>query len=595
MFGFRGADPALLTGDGGQVVTLTQSHRCAPAVARAVSGVAARLPGSAQGRVIEGSGTGQGGSVAVRLAASAHAEAALIADALRRAHLVDGVPWSQMAVIVRSLPRAAAVLPRALAAAGVPVRAPAAVTSPADHPAVRALLTVLTAATDGLDGERALTLVTGPIGRIDPVSLRGLRRSLRRREDPEKPRQFGDLLIDALAGETSPLPAAHAAALRRVSAVVTAAARCVEDDPRYALWQAWNRSGLQRRWLQARARGGVVAAQADRDLDAVTALFDIADDYVEHTSGATVRGLVEAVCTLRLAPPEREPLIEPDTVAIVSAHAALGREWDVVVIAGLQEGLWPNTVPRGGVLATQQLVDVLEGVADTASRRAPVLADERRLLVSALGRARRRVLITAVDSEADDAGVPSVFVDELMQLADDGDAGAVPVAAPRVLAPAALVGRLRAVVCSPEDAVDEDRRRCAATQLARLAAAGVPGADPASWYGTRAVSTEQPLLDHDGAPVTLSPSTVQTIADCPLRWVLERHGGTDGRDLRSSLGSVLHTLIADDGKTEALLVDLLEKIWDDLPFDSQWYSRNELARHRAMLSAFCSVAGPDPP
>jgi superfamily I DNA/RNA helicase/RecB family exonuclease len=586
VFGFRGADPALLTGDGGEVVTLTQSHRCAPAVARAVSGVAARLPGRAEGRVIEGSGTEQGGSVAVRLAASAHAEAALIADALRRAHLVDGVPWSQMAVIVRSLSRAAAVLPRALAAAGVSVRAPAAITSPADHPAVRALLTVLTAATDGLDGERALTLVTGPIGRIDPVSLRGLRRSMRR-QDPENPTQFGDLLVDALTGETSRLPAAHAAALRRVRAVVAAAARCVRDDPRYALWQAWNRSGLQRRWLQARARGGLVAAQADRDLDAVTALFGIADDYVDHTSGATVRGLVEAVCTLRLAPPEREPLIEPDTVAIVSAHAAVGREWDVVVIAGLQEGLWPNTVPRGGVLATQRLVDVLEGVADTASRRAPVLADERRLLVSALGRARRKVLITAVDSEADDAGVPSVFVDELMQLADDGDADAVPVAAPRVLAPAALVGRLRAVVCSPEDAVDEDRRGCAATQLARLAAAGVPGADPAGWYGTRAVSTEQPLLDHGGAPVTLSPSTVQTIADCPLRWVLERHGGTDGRDLRSSLGSVLHALIADDGKTEALLVDLLEKIWDDLPFDSQWYSRNELARHRAMLSAFC--------
>ncbi len=587
VFGFRGADPALLTGDGGQVVTLTQSHRCAPAVARVVSAAAARLPGSAPGRVIEGSATEQEGSVAVRLAASAHAEAAVIADALRRAHLVNGVPWSQMAVIVRSLPRAAAVLPRALAAAGVPVRAPAAATSPADHPAVRALLTVLTAATDGLDGERARTLVTGPIGRIDPVSLRGLRRSLRRREDPENPRQFGDLLVDALTGEAVGLPAAHAATCRRVRAVVTAAAQRVGDDPRYALWQAWNRSGLQRRWLQARARGGVAAAQADRDLDAVTALFDIADDYVEHTSGATVRGLVEAVCTLKLAPPEREPLIEPDTVAIVSAHAALGREWDVVVIAGLQEGLWPNTAPRGGVLATQQLVDVLEGVVDTVSRRAPVLADERRLLVSALGRARRQVLITAVDSEADDAGVPSVFVDELAQLADDGEAGAVPVAAPRVLAPAALVGRLRAVVCSPEDAVDEDGRRCAATQLARLAAAGVPGADPASWYGTRAVSTEQPLLDHTGAPVTLSPSTVQTVADCPLRWVLERHGGTDGRDLRSSLGSVVHTLIADGGKSEALLVDLLERVWDELPFDSQWYSRNELARHRAMLSAFC--------
>jgi superfamily I DNA/RNA helicase/RecB family exonuclease len=591
VFGFRGADPALLTRDDGPVVTLTQSHRCAPAVARAVSAVATRLPGSAPGRVIEGAGdvgappACGGGSVAVRLAASAHAEAALIADELRRAHLVDQVPWSQMAVIVRSLPHAAAVLPRALAAAGIPVSAPASGAPPVDHPAVHALLTALAAAADGVDGEKALTLVTGPIGRIDPVSLRGLRRTLRRGQDAENPQAFGDLLVDALMGDPSRFPSTHAAALRRVQGVLDAAARVAGEDPRYALWQAWSRSGLQRRWLQARARGGVTAAHADRDLDAVTALFDIADDYVAHTAGATVRGLVEAISSLKLAPPEREPLRKPDAVAIVSAHAALGREWDVVVVAGLQEGLWPNTVPRGGVLATQQLVDVLDGVADPVSRRAPVLADERRLLVAALGRARRRLLITAVDSDADDAAVPSVFVDELRRLADGADGDIVPAVAPRVLAPAALVGRLRAVVCAPADAVSEGRRRCAATQLARLAAAGVPGADPMSWYGMTAVSTDLPLSDNH--PVTLSPSTLQTIVDCPLRWLLERHGGTDGRDVRSALGSVLHTLIADDGKSEAQLVDQLEKIWDAVPFDSGWYSRNELARHRAMLAAFC--------
>ena len=70
------------------------------------------------GRRIDGTGA-EDGSVTVRLAASAHAEAAMIADALRRAHLIDGVPWSQMAVIVRSVPRVGARLPRALAAAGL--------------------------------------------------------------------------------------------------------------------------------------------------------------------------------------------------------------------------------------------------------------------------------------------------------------------------------------------------------------------------------------------------------------------------------------------------------------------------------------------
>ncbi|MGV7989128.1 UvrD-helicase domain-containing protein, partial [Mycobacterium kansasii] len=54
VFGFRGGEPAgLLDGDG-PAVTLTTSHRCAPAVARAVSGIAARLPGGGAGRRIDG-------------------------------------------------------------------------------------------------------------------------------------------------------------------------------------------------------------------------------------------------------------------------------------------------------------------------------------------------------------------------------------------------------------------------------------------------------------------------------------------------------------------------------------------------------------
>ena len=181
-------------------MTLTVSHRCAPAVARAVSGIAGRLPGGSGGRRIEGTGPEEG-SVTVRLAASAHAEAAVIADALRRAHLFDGVPWSQMAVIVRSVPRAGARLPRALAAAGVPVAAPAASGPLSDEPAARALLTVLAATADGLDGERALALLTGPIGRVDPVSLRQLRRTLQRANADRAPGDFADLLAGALSGD----------------------------------------------------------------------------------------------------------------------------------------------------------------------------------------------------------------------------------------------------------------------------------------------------------------------------------------------------------------------------------------------------------
>jgi RecB family exonuclease len=153
------------------------------------------------------------------------------------------------------------------------------------------------------------------------------------------------------------------------------------------------------------------------------------------------------------------------------------------------------------------------------------------------------------------------------------------------LSAAALVGRLRGVVCAPDGAVDDFVRDCAATQLARLAKAGVPGADPAGWHGLTPVSTTEPLRGA-GDLVTLTPSTLQALNDCPLRWLAERHGGTDGRNLRSTIGSVLHALIAETDKSEPELLAGLERAWEHLPFDARWHAANELARHRAMVNAF---------
>jgi len=597
VFGFRGAEPAALLGsDSTPSVTLTTSHRCAPAVARAVSGIAGRVSGGCE---IEGTGD-ESGSVTVKLAASAGAEAALIADTLRRAHLVSRVPWSQMAVIVRSVPRAASGLAHALARAGVPV-APSAVTgSLVTQPATQALLTVLAATADGLDADQALTLLTGPIGRVDPVSLRQLRRTLRRADMDGPPKEFADLLIEAVNGASSArLTAAQARPLRRVRAVLAAAAESHRrgGDPRYTLWAAWHRSGLQRRWLAACERGGPSGAQAGRDLDTVTALFDATDQYLARTAGASLCGLIDhLVAQPPLPAAGPEPTIAAEQVAVLSAHAALGHEWDLVVIAGLQEGLWPNTIPRGGVLGTQRLLDVLDGVDENASMRAPLLAEERRLLVAAMGRARKRLLVTAIDGGAgeangdNEASMPSPFFAEVAQWATEAaDAAPAPVTAPRVLSAASVVGRLRGVVCAPQGAVSESMRACAATQLARLAAAGVAGAEPAGWYGMSPVSTTEPMWsreDHPEHMVTLTPSSLQTLTDCPLRWLAERHGGTDPRDLGATVGSVLHALIAEPAAGESQLLAALQRAWRQLPFESRWHSANELARHRAMLQAF---------
>src|SRR5262249_52444089 len=127
---------------GRQTVVLTSGHRMAPVIEAAVGRLVARLPGygpqrrlvavrdGSRGTVADGppgKGTvadGPRGTGAVRLLRSAAAPAAGVADQLRRAHLMDGVPWSQMAVLVRSTVRSLPALRRALLAAGVPVTVP---------------------------------------------------------------------------------------------------------------------------------------------------------------------------------------------------------------------------------------------------------------------------------------------------------------------------------------------------------------------------------------------------------------------------------------------------------------------------------------
>jgi superfamily I DNA/RNA helicase len=60
---------------------------------------------------------------------------------------------------------------------------------------------------------------------------------------------------------------------------------------------------------------------------------------------------------------------------VLTAHAAKGLEWDVVAVAGVQEGVWPDLRLRGSVLGSERLVDVVAGrggqARDAAGRRWP--------------------------------------------------------------------------------------------------------------------------------------------------------------------------------------------------------------------------------
>ncbi|MGQ0837665.1 ATP-dependent helicase [Actinokineospora sp.] len=592
IFSFRGADPRLLRDAAGDTVHLGTGHRMAPAVRRAVSHLAARLPGGGRRRVDKG--RDKGGTVTVRLHASSAAEASWVADQLRRAHLLDGVPWSDMAVLVRSATRSVPVLHRALAAAGVPVAAPGDELPLAQQPAVRPFLALLRcAATPALlDPAMAELLLSSPLGGADPLALRRLRRGLRRLElAGGGDKSSDDLLVEVLSADDqlTALGDAEAAPVRRVAGLLTLAQKGIADgvSVEQVLWDIWQRAGLEARWVATATRGGPVGAQADRDLDAIVALFHAAERYTERLPGAGIAAFADHLIGHRIAGDTLAPTApQGEAVVVLTAHAAAGREWTVVAVPGVQEGAWPDLRLRGSLLGVERLVDLVSGVniTDPVSATAPLLAEERRLLLVAASRARTKLLVSAVRGEEEQ---PSRFLAELagVEATDDAEA-LVPIAKPeRALVLADLVGELRQVVC--DNGVDQGRRGLAARQLARLAEAGIPGAHPDSWYGLPEVSTVEPLRGK-GDPVRVSPSTVEILAKCPLRWVVERHGGQDPVELAAITGTLVHALAqaAASGATREDLMAELDRAWASVDAGAPWFSRREQQRVRGMVDTF---------
>jgi superfamily I DNA/RNA helicase/RecB family exonuclease len=641
IYAFRGSDPyairrfpdvfAPASGAPVPVVALGASRRSGATLLEFTRRVAARLPGPARHRDLRPVRGTPPGRVEVHTLRTAGEEAAYVAHRLRAAHLLDGVPWREMAVIVRSTERHLPALRRALAVAGVPssvagdevplIAQPAVapflrlvecalwgLRSPGEHGRTRAAT-----GPDPLDEDAAITLLTSPLGGADALSLRRLRQELRRLDlvaggaggsanllvsllkdarataDPGPGREPGvaaavaavDRMVRAAAGERTGAPARRIGWLLATARATAREGGSAED----VLWAVWSASGLGEQWQRQSRLGGPAGAGADRDLDAMVALFDAAANFVDRLPRSGPRVLVDHLVAQQIPGDTLAPKAPTgDTVRLLTAHGAKGLEWTVVAVAGVQEGSWPDLRRRGTLLGVEDLVDVAAGrePEELLSPVAPLLEEERRLFYVAVTRAKRLLIVSGVAGEEDQ---PSRFLDEL----DPPPPGTSrPVTTvPRALSLPALVAELRAVVSDPKQV--DTRRRAAANELAGLVTAEVRGADPDSWWGLAGLSDPRPLAD-EGEPVRVSPSALDRFVGCELRWLMEAVGARGSEQAAQSVGTALHEVAAaavtdgieDAGELGARLEDALER----LDLGGAWTTRREQARARDMLATF---------
>jgi len=616
IYAFRGAEVRALTefpdrfrtadGQPAPVVALRTCRRSGSVLLAASRRVARRLPAApgasaaqARHRLLVPTPDSPPGEIRILVADSSTQEAALVADTLRRAHLADGVPWSSMAVLVRSATRQVPLLRRALSAASVPVTVAGDELPLADEPGSRPLLMLLRCALrpSELDEQTAAELLCGPLGGTDALGLRRLRRSLQLMADadPESQRtpRNADMLAPALLDprDLAMIPDRVAEPAKRVAALLATARDAIRKggSAEDVLWAIWDASGLAGAWQQVSAAGGPAGAAADRDLDAVLALFDKAAHFADTMPPGAPALFADSLSSQEIAGDTlAERAVREDCVRILTAHRSKGLEWDVVVVAGVQEETWPDLRMRGSLLGADELAEAAQASLSTAADvdaamlAAKLLAEERRLFYVAVTRARRRLVVTAAGGEDTDQR-PSRFLTELA--GDDIPIERVAESQHRWLSMPALVADLRRAAA--DTARPRAVRQAAAAQLARLAAAGVRAAHPRDWYALTELSDAGPIVA-PGEAVRLSPSQVESFTRCGLRWLLEAAVGAGQTDVLRHLGTVIHAaaVLAASGATERAVAERIDEIWHHLDFGSAWYSAKQRALAERMVRRF---------
>lgn len=567
---FRGGEPdalgrlATVLGEPATVtLTLSTSYRQSPALRELTGAIVERIGTAAAGtqRLATAAGADALTPISSVEAPSPARQWSTVARALREEHLRRGVPWSHMVVVVRS---GAQLVPamRALALAEVPTRTTVGGTALREDFAARHLLRVVSVGIgrDELTGDVATELLLGPFGGLDALGLRRLRIALRAEEVAGGGNRSGnELLADALAapGRLTTIDHRVARAAERLAETL-ARLRSSDGSIEELLWIAWDRSRLAASWHDQALGAGITAAEANRNLDGIVALFTSAKRFVELRPDSVPATYLAEVLDAEVPEDTLSPRSGDEAVLVTTPAGTVGLEFDTVVVGGLQDGAWPNLRLRGSLLAPQELVRVVTGVQSSAvDERKQVLADELRLFALAVSRASHRVILAAV---ANDDEASSAF----LGLAPDAevlDPAAVP------LSLRAQVGRLRRMLVAGQRAGE------AAASLAALSVAQVPGADPDDWHGLLEPSTTGPLFEGEQVPV--SPSVIEKLIDSPLDWFLERVAGSDSGVI-AGVGTIVHWAMetATEPTKEALWA-AVEKRWGELLFEAPWLAERQ--------------------
>ena len=567
---FRGADPDNLLNDLDQFgiknkITLTATHR---------------NPGEPN----------------VALLSSVSDEANYIAHQFRSAHLLKGVPYSQMAVVLRSPGAQVSALVRAFASSSIPVEIDAAALSLADNPAIKPIITIAQIALGELklipgNWEQIEELLKSEFAGADAISIRQMRIALTKEQKNEVIKSSTELILDALTAPTTDLPWEQLTSLKRINDLIKEAKKVLSksQDISDLLWSIYSNAKnyegelISNYWRSQALSGGGRGVIADQKLDALITLFEVARRFSERMPGSKPSLFIDQLLGEKILADSITTSAQRDEVVkIMTVHSAKGLQWRYVALAGMQEGNWPNLKQRGSLLGSERLVEIFRhGISNPAQLEAisasGLAEDERRLLNVALSRASEKIFITAVLQEDNQ---PSSYFDKFA-----GEQTQITQTQRGITQPA-LVATLRSIANKSSNKEELD---FAIKALKTLEVNGVSAANPKNWVGAINLSTQLPVVTNEEV-LRISPSSLESFTECSLKWLLEQSGGKDADSTAQVLGTAIHVITAQLKEQPDLTLDQLEAklkgAWSLIDMNKGWIKDYEYRRAAEMLGKF---------
>lgn len=535
------------------------------------------------------------GVVEFEVSASSSIRDALIVDRIMRARVEQSFDFHNIAIVGRSF-SSLSNLRRVLAEAAIPVEFAPDNVALAIDPAVIQLIDALKLATADLNQastEQLIRFAHSDIVGMNASQLRFTAQQLRSLSQFGAPEHVvaaaikQPSLLSQLPQDPRLQPARRAAVILHGIRAKVQESRSIGEvlwsvwqaklDPRLAINYGYDLSLLWQNWptrLAATAKQiSAAGRKADRDLDAVLALFDAADRADRNYQGQF--SVTDFITELTEQDAASEVLIQraKTGVAVLTAHRARGREWQLVIVVDLQEGIWPAANVRESIILPR----------DSSQQRLR-LAEERRLAAAAVTSASESVVISIIDSKVDQGTAPSSLLVnyELPEV--------VTAAPPSRLTVRGLIAQLRAAAIDAESS--SELQAAAISRLGFLASQSDPRfspANPASWW----FLPEQTYSDHSitdpSKPIKVSGSMLESITRCPTQWFFERKLGIKDQPVANTvIGLAIHAvaeqIIAQNLDLPAAISELT-KLWPTQVFEADWQSQVQFAEATNMVRA----------